>query len=92
MNTEARTLFRWSNCEVNESVFLPPPPDFHSEISDNNSQGFVTSTQISEGSNSADLFSSPPKKKICHEKFSMQEALDLMESAADHTEAAQKML
>ena len=92
MNTEARTLFRWSNCEVTESVFLPPPPDFHSEISDNNSQGFVTSTQISEGSNSADLFSSPPKKKICHEKFSKQEALDLMESAADHAEAAQQML
>ena len=72
--------------------FLPPPPDFHSEISDNISQGFVTSTQISEGSNSADLFSSPPRKKICHEKFSKQEALDLMESAADHAEAAQQML
>ena len=92
MAYEARTILRWSDCEVNtESLHLPQPPDFV-ERSYSESQGFVTSTQISIHGDSADLFSSPLKKRVCHEKFSKQEALDIVASATNHTEAAQSML
>ena len=47
----SRAIIRWSDCDLSESSFLPPPPDFFNEAS----QDFVTSTQISSGSYSPDL-------------------------------------
>ena len=84
----SRAILRWSDCDLSESSFLPPPPDFFNEAS----QDFVTSTQISSGSYSPDLADSPPKKKACHKKFTKQEALDLMSGATNHADAAQNIL
>ena len=85
MAYEARTILRWSDCEVNtESLHLPQPPDFVKRS--------FSESQIPIHGDSADLCSSPLKKRVCHEKFSKKEALDIVASATNHKEAAQSML
>ena len=84
----SRAILRWSDCVLNESSSLPPPPEFSNEAS----QELFTSTQISGESHSPNLLDSPPKKKSCYEKFTKQEALDLMAGATNHADAAQNIL
>ena len=81
-------FLRWSHCQLNDELLLPPPPDFSIDVS----QEFVTSTQIHEELNSPDLIVSPPKKKLQHGKLTKQEALDFMSKATNHTNAAQNIL
>ena len=90
MSSDTRTILRWSDCELSTES-LPKPPDFV-ETCENESQDFVTSTQIPTLSATPDLLSSPPKKKVCQDKFSKYEALDMVASATNHAEAAQTML
>lgn len=84
----SRAILRWSDCDLGESSSLPPPPEFSNEAS----QEFCTSTQIPGESYPPNLLDSPPKKKSCYEKFTKQEALDLMAGATNHAAAAQNML
>ena len=90
MSIEARTLLRWSDCDLNESFILPPPPEFFVEPHEDDTE-FVTSTQVSFGQDLSNI-ESPVKKKACLEKLSKKEALDFLSDVSKKTEAAQKIL
>ena len=90
MSGDNRTLLRWSDCNLNESFLLPPPPEFFNEPQDDAGL-FATSTQISFDQDLPDI-SSPVKKKSCIEKLTKKEALEFLTNASKQTEAAQKIL
>ena len=89
MASEVITILRWSDCA---EELLPSPPDFLSESLKNYSEDFVTTTQIADHGDCAEIHNSPPKKKVCQDKFSKQEALNMVETVSNHAEAAQRIL
>jgi hypothetical protein len=92
-------FFRWSNCQQQgQDDDLVPPPEFISGDHDSQvfSEAIITSTQVDDAANlnSFEASQSPVPKKIrLHkEKYTIQEAMQVMKKLGNHAEAAEALL